>query len=387
MHEELAKVRGIFKRRMSTWHAAAFVVSGTIGAGVLGLPFAIAQVGIGIGIVYILILGVLTMVLNLMLGEVVSRSGKDFQMAGLAKEYMGSWAGYVMTGITYLMWIGIMLIYIVGIGETLVALFGGSSLMWSSIFFGAMAILVFIGLSIIKKVDFLLSIGILIIILVIVALSISHVNIAHVAHTDLAYLLLPYGVVLFAFSGISSIPEAHTLLRHKDKAFKRAIIIAGLINIIVYALFAYVVVGVTGSATTEVATIGLGQHIGSSMVIFGNLFAFFAMTTSFLMTVLAFRDSLSWDYKIPQGMATSLVLAIPMIIFLLGLRGFVAAIDIVGGVLVSAMMIMSILIYWRAKQCGHLEPSKYQLHHTAWLIIILLVAFTVGAVYSVLKIF
>lgn len=385
-HLGLTKHKGIFKRHLSMWHAVAFVVSGTIGAGVLGLPYAVSKVGMKIGVLYIIILGMLTIVLNVMLGEIVTRSKSEYQMAGLARTYIGKSAGYIMTVITYLMWVGTMLIYIIGEGVTLSALFGGDPLMWSFIFFVVVGLLVIIGLSMIKIVDFFLSIGVLIVVLVIAFLSIPHIDIAHAVYTDMTYVLLPYGVVLFAFSGISSIPEAHTLLRHKDNAFKKAIILAGIINIVVYVVFAYVVVGVTGSATTEVATVGLGDVVGPYMLIFGNLFALFAMATSFLMTALAFRDSLRWDYKVSRGFATSIVLVLPMIIFLLGLRSFIVTIDIVGGVLVSSLMIMSVLIYWRAKQCGDLTQSTYRLHHTAWLIILLLVAFTIGAVYSVVKI-
>lgn len=386
-HLGLVKHSGIFKTHMSLWHAVAFVVSGTIGAGVLGLPYAVSQVGMTIGMIYIIVLGILTIVLNVMIGEVVTRSKTEYQMAGLARTYLGKVAGYVMTAITYLMWVGIMLIYIIGEGATLSALFGGDPFVWSLIFFAAIGLLVIVGLSTIKTVDFFLSIGILIVILVIASLSIPHIDISHTVYTDMAHLLLPYGVVLFAFSGVATIPVAHTLLRHKDRAFKWAIIIAGLINIVIYALFAYVVVGVTGLATTEVATIGLGETVGPHMIVFGNLFALFAMATSFLMTALAFRDSLHWDYKVSHRVSTALVLSLPMIMFLLGLRGFIAAIDIVGGIFVSLSMIMSVLIYWRAKQRGHLKRSNYQLHHTAWFVAVLLFAFSIGALYSVIKIF
>ncbi len=386
-HLGLARHKGIFKSHMSMWHAVAFVVSGTIGAGVLGLPYAISKVGMTVGMVYIVVLGLLTIALNVMLGEIVTRSKKEYQMSGLAREYIGKPAGYIMTVITYLMWVGVMLVYIIGEGTTLSALFGGDPFVWSLVFFAAMGLLVTLGMATLKTVDFFLSIGILVVILIIAALSVPHIEVSNSVYTDLAHVLLPYGVVLFAFSGISAIPEAHTLLRHKDSAFKWSIIIAGIINIAAYALFAYVVVGVTGLATTEVATIGLGEMVGPYMVIFGNLFALFAMATSFLLTALAFRDSLRWDYHVSRGMATIIVLVLPLIIFLLGLRSFIAAIDIVGGVLVSALMIMSILIYWRAKQKGHLKRSTYKLHHTAWLIVLLLAAFSIGAIYSVIKIF
>jgi hypothetical protein len=48
---------GIFRRQLSAWEVVALIISATIGAGVLGLPYVIAQVGIGIGLVMIVLLG------------------------------------------------------------------------------------------------------------------------------------------------------------------------------------------------------------------------------------------------------------------------------------------------------------------------------------------
>ena len=74
-------------------------------------------------------------------------------------------------------------------------------------------------------------------------------------------------------------------------------------------------------------------------------------------------------------------------IFLLGVRHFIVAIDIVGGVFISLEMLLMLLIYWRAKQRKDWEPGKYRLHHTTFLAIVLLLALSIGAVYSVIKLF
>ena len=77
----------------------------------------------------------------------------------------------------------------------------------------------------------------------------------------------------------------------------------------------------------------------------------------------------------------------PFVIFLLGVRHFIAAIDVIGGVFVSLEMLLLLLIYWRAKQLGHWQPGKYRLHHTALIGATLLLALLIGVVYSVGKLF
>ena len=379
--------QGIFRRRLTLFQAVALIVSATIGAGILGIPYAISKVGLTVGIIYIVALGLIMMMLNLMLGEVAARTNSTLQLVGLANKYLGRVGGWIMTVLFYVMLLGILTIYIIGEGEALSALFGGSNFVWSLVFFVVGSALIFVGLRTIKTVEFVLSLGILFVVLLIAAFSFPHVEMHNVAYSNLAFLLFPYGVILFAFNGTNSIPEAHRILSNTNKNFKLAIIISGLINISVYTLFAFMVVGVTGSETTELATIGLGNKLGSSMHIFGNVFAVVAMASSFLMAGLALRDSMRWDYKMPSWLASSTATFLPLLIFLAGFNSFIMMIDIVGGIFVGSQLLIVILIYWRAKSTGHLKPTIFNLHH-AWLIMaVLILAFTFGAVYSVVKLF
>lgn len=192
---------------------------------------------------------------------------------------------------------------------------------------------------------------------------------------------------MFGYHGATTVPEAHSLLKNKKVTFKKAIVYSGLITMVVYALFTLVTIGVLGKETTEIATIGLGKHLGSSMLWFGNLFALLAMGTSFLMTGVALRDSFVWDMHISEKKSVLLTLIVPTILFGIGVREFIAVLDIIGGVLITSEMFLIILIYWRAKQMGTLPVGKYQLHHTALLIACLLVALAVGAIYSVYNLF
>jgi len=239
------------------------------------------------------------------------------------------------------------------------------------------------GIQALKTVEFWLTVLILAVILLISVISIPYIESQPVGTLSLADLLLPYGVLLFAFHGTTAVPEVKVLLAHRPDGFKRAIRLAGIFSIVVYSLFAVVVVSVTGAETTEIATIGLGQRIGPSMLILGNVFAVLAMGTSFLISGLALRDSFHWDYRIPQRLATAIVCGVPLLVFLFGVRQFIALVDIVGGVFVSTIMFLLILAYWKAARTGHAPPLKYRLHHAFPFVIIAMIALTIGAIYSV----
>lgn len=383
----LARHNGVFRRQVTLFEAVAMIVSGTIGAGILGLPYAIAKVGIPLGIIYIIFIGFLMMGLNLLMGSLAAKTNKKMQLIGFAGEYLGKAGKWFTTGLLYFMLWGVLTIYIIGEGEVLAKLFGGSEFFWSTVFFIVAVLLIYTGISTIKVVELFLSLGVLAVVLTLSVFSSTHVDIHNWQYMDLANLLFPYGILLFAFYGAAAVPEAHSILLNRDRDFKKAIIIAGFVVMTVYLIFSIVVIGVTGLNTSEIATIALGDKVGSKVFLLGNIFAALAMGTSCLMAGLAMRDSMSWDFKISPGLSTILVCGAPFLLFVLGLRSFVQAMDIVGGVFISMEMFLVLLIYWRAKQRGDLSVGKYKLHHATLLVILLLIALSIGTVYSVVKLF
>ena len=383
---ELAQHHGVFRRQLSLWEAVGLIVSGTVGAGVLAIPYVVAQVGILIGLAYIVGIGFMMMGFHLLLGQITAKTEEPLHLVGLAGKYLGKDGKFLMGLVFYSMLIGAMVIYIIGEGQALAALFNGSPFTWSLLFFAFASILILFGLHTVKTIEVVLVFSILTVVLLIAAWSAPHVTFENISYISLATVFLPYGVLLFAFHGAAAIPEAHSLLKERHAMFKKAIIYATLITMAIYAVFAFMVVGVTGPETTEVASIGLGEVIGPRMVLFGNLFAALAMGTSFLLIGVALSDSLQWDFKVPRFFSLTIATIVPLLIFLFGVRGFVNAIEIVGGVLISIEMLLVLAIYWHCKQKGDM-PSRFRLHHTAFLFAFLLLALLGGVVYSIANLF
>jgi len=365
----------------------SYLVSGGIGAGVFGIPYVIAQVGVSVGLLYMLVVGLLMIGFNLLVGEILVRTRRHYHMVGLAKKYLGTVGKFTMVFIMYTMSFGVLIAYIIGEGAILAALFGGSSFVWSLIFFIIASILVYLGVRTVRMVEMIVTVAIISIVILMAGLSVPHFEVSHFLYSNLAKLILPYGVLLFAFSSATTLPEVELLFTKQNANFRRAVVAAGLIVMCIYALFAVTVVGVTGLNTTEVATVGLENALGRYAFIIGNVFALVAMGNAFVVGGLALKDSFTWDFRASRVAATLTALGIPLIFFLAGLRSFIEVIDLIGGVFVSTEMILVIIIYWRAKQIGDLPPGRFKLHHTLFLALLLLIALVLGAVYSVFKIF
>lgn len=373
------------KKQLSLYESTALIISGTVGAGVLGIPFVVAKVGIIVGLIYVVLFGFLMIGLNLLVGEVLSKLKVNLQLVGLAKKYLGRTGEYLMSALVYSMAFGVLVVYIIGEGQALSTIFGGGEFLWSILFFIIATFLIFIGINLIKKVEIITSLGLVLVVILIVALNFSHFEAQNLFYLDWKYIFLPYGVLLFAYSGLATIPEAKSIIKGDKKILKKAIIFAGLINIFIYSLFTFVVVGVTGLGTTEVATIGLGNKVGPIMLILGNVFAVIAMGNSFVLTGLALKDSFVWDFGVSKFWSSFFVFLVPITLFLVGVRGFIKTIDVIGGVFLSSQMLLVLLIYWRAKQLGDLKKGQFRLHYALFLLIILLLTLSGGVVYSILK--
>jgi amino acid permease len=347
---DIRQHHGIFRKQISLYEGVALVTAGTIGAGVLGIPYAIAEVGIVPGMILLFAIGLLMMGVNLLVADIAMNTPGNHQLPGFAEAYLGRTGKWAMTAVIYLSFLGALVVYIIGEGETLSALFGGDPFFWSVGFFFGGSALIALGLRTIKKVELFLSMALLAVVLLITLRSAPHVDARLWQTADWTKLFVPYGVLVFAYSGAASVPEAWSIMKNRKRFFKKAIVIAGTIVIAVYTVFTLIVVGVTGQGTTEIATIGLGRTVGPTVYLLGNLFAAIAMGTVFLIVGTAMRDSLAWDFKAPRWAATLLVLGAPFLMFLFGLRGFINTIDIVGGVFLTIEILLILCIWLKSRK-------------------------------------
>lgn len=317
----------------------------TIGAGILGLPHAIARVGLLPGILAMVFVGLFMLGMNLMVGEMAIATKTEMQLAGFAGKYLGSWAKNLLSTTVVLGYYGTLLAYLVGESLSLSALIGGHPMLWGVVFWSLASFIIWSGLNTVKKVDKIVS---AIVIGLIVGISLYLLPKAHFDSETLTSglsLTLPLGVLIFALHGTPAIAEAHALLPKDKKTFRKALVWGTLIPMALYILFTVAVVGVMGLKAPEVATIGIGDQFGPAAIIVANLFAILAMTTCYIGLGTALKETFVWDHKIPEHLATFLVIALPLMLFLAGLNSFVAILDIVGGVFITLELLLMVAVF------------------------------------------
>ncbi len=354
---QLMKRRLKHLQTIASFEAIAMMVGAIIGAGVLGIPYVVAQAGVAIGAFYIVFLGVIITYVHLMVAEVALRTKKRLQIPGLGRKYLGKFGGTII-GLNFVFFSYMaILAYIIASGDVLASIAPIlSEFWWSMIFFSLLSLVVWKGLDGVKVAELFLA-GILFLLLISLALfGLPHVDPANLLVVQYANIFVPFGVIMFAMGGVSVIPELEILLREKGKKIENTVLLGTAIPMTLYLVFSMAVVGVNGLNTTEVATIGLGQAVGPHMIILGSLFAIIAMGTSFLTIGLALRRVYEWDFKLHKLIAWGLALGVPLGLYLIGARDFIKTLGLAGALGGGLEGILFVLIFWKARKTGDVQP-------------------------------
>lgn len=345
---EVVLHKGVYKKTATVTQAVFMVTGLTIGAGVFGLPYAIAQVGLVPGLLLIIFLGLIMLGVNLMIGEIAWRAKEELQLPGLAGKYLGKYAKWLLSAVIIISWFGTLLAYLVGEGASLAELLGGSDVIWGVMFWSVASFVLWGGLHDLKRVDRVVS-ALVIGFLAFLSLALlPHANMFNATLFNPAKIFMPFGVILFALHATPAVAEIHALaLSLRD--FRRALVIGTLIPIVIYCLFTAAVVLVSGLSTTEIATIGIGEQFGPAAILIGNTIAVLAMLTCYLGLGTALKETFTWDHAIDHRLSTALVLVIPLALYLLGSRSFITILNIVGGVFIGLELIIMTLVYLRMR--------------------------------------
>ncbi len=351
----------------------------TVGAGVFSLPYVFYKAGFYTGLLVTFLTAVISLIVLLYLGEIVLRTKGKHQLSGLAEKYLGKKGKTIMFIANILSIYGALAAYTIGSGQALTAIFGGDSLAFSILFFIIVSLVVFFSINLISKFESAFSPLKIIIALILSFLLFGFFDMKNVSGFSFNNILIPYGVALFAFTGISAVPEMNEELKNK-KHMMGAIILGMLITFIIYLLFVFSVIGSVGDVG-EVATtslLGFGKGVG----IFANLFALLAMGTAFVVLGFALKENLTLDYKMHNFPSWLIVISVPLVLVLTGFFGFVKLIELSGAVAIGIIFIMILLMHSIAKRTGDRIP-EYEFTNNKILKFVLFLILVIGIVYSV----
>ena len=379
----------MIKRSISFFKSIQALIGAIIGVGIFGIPYAMAQAGFAIGLAHIIILGAVNLVMVLAYVELVLYDGGNNRLVGSMKEHLGEHWGFVMATVLFGSIWGAMLAYMIIGGEFLHVLInpilGGGLTFYQYIFFIICSFFLLGGLGMVARLELFFVTALLFLLGLIVIGAAPYADLSLLTHINLQHAFLPFGVVLFAFGGLGVVPEMKAILGRNTALLRRAAVIGFVVITLVYAVFAGVVVSVTGLKTTPEAILGLGSVLGQWAIILGAGIGLISVATSFLILGVEVMNTTIFDYKRRFLTGWGMAIAVPFILFFFGARDFIEVIGFTGGVLAALVGLLLIFSYFRAKKSAHLPKRTLTIPN--WLMYICVLVLTFGMLITIVGIF
>lgn len=365
--------------------AIAILIGTIIGAGLLGIPYVVAQSGFVIGLLNIIIITAIMIFVYLYLSEIGLRTKNNHQLTGYASIYLGKKGKLIMFLALAFGIYASLTAYLIGEGQSLSFLFFNSthySIYFALGFWLLQSFLSFFGLNSLKKEEKLGVSIVLILIALIVVLFAPKIQLANLTYSNSKLFFIPFGVIIFAFLGFDSIPEVERTLAKDKKFTKKAVIAAVIFAAIIYSAFAAIVVGTQGNSTPEIATFALGKIF----VLLGIL----TMFNVYLSLSNVLIDAFKLDYEKPKKIAWLSVAIPPLLIFLflniLKKASFISILSVGGTITGTLTVIIILIITGKAKKKPQRKP-EYSIPYSKTLAIAISLVLIIAAAWQIWNLF
>ena len=372
------------------WEALGVFGGMIIGSGMFVLPYAVSVSGLWASLIAACLALFAVMSIHLAYGEIVVNTEERHRLPGYAKNYLGRFAGNLNKTGQIIFFNATLLIYAVLGGVFLSTIFGGLLFWWTLIFLIASALILFFeNIEGIGFLNFLLTIPMIAAILFIALLAFGKGGIANIPLYG-SDPFFAFGFFVFALTGLSVIPDAYDIFifRNVDgkKTLKKVIALGTVVPLILYSIFIIAALMAVDGFISEDAISSLEGVLGRSAVLLGAVVGFLAVFASFLVLAYDLRQIYRLDVGIPKIWAWILSAAIPLALFLLGLKDFINIISIVGGIFIALDGFFVIFILRKIRQSARAQIKflPFGPAHQALLILIFAASIVYEVVYQIL---
>ncbi|MEN9560841.1 MAG: hypothetical protein RIQ56_114, partial [Candidatus Parcubacteria bacterium] len=307
--------------------ATGFIISTTVGAGIFALPAVFYRAGVGIGFAYLIFIAAALGIVHLAYYDVLRQLRERHELLGLVKKYVGA-ASFMPALFVIIGGLFLSLVAYVVLGEAFLRiLFPGLSYPWRvALFWGVASLPMLVGFKRLGMLEFLGALLMAVLVLVV------HVTSSAIGEypADLVLIhpeeaLLPLGPLIFAFAGWTAIRPALYSGKQSSlspRAAKRAITLGTAMAAVIYLAFVVAILG-SGESITSDTLSGLAGW-GYPMLAMLSFFGLLAIVTSYWPMSIEIRDSLVRDAGFSQQQGILLVLLVPIIFVVAGVRDFLS---------------------------------------------------------------
>lgn len=365
---------------------ASFVLFGTIvGAGIFGLPYMVQRAGYLSGLFWMVLLAGAVTLTHLLYGEVVMATPGEHRLVGYVKMYLGPWAHRVETVASVIGLFGSNLAYLILGGLFISSIFHAFGMTLAEAHGSAMLFLfglaaAWFGTKFLSGVDFWLTLVEFSSFVILSVIAMTGLRPEYLATIHLEEAFLPYGIVLYAYGGLTAISEVRAIVGGSPGAVRKSIVAGTVMAATLTILFVTSVVGALGPSTTQEAVGGLNLRFGGSLPLIGALAGFFSILTSYIVFSEYLKSQFQKDFHWPKIVAVLAATVVPLTLFLLGIRSFGDVIEFIGALLIG---LEGIFVAWMYLKVRAKYPEKV-LQVPRWLVHVLMGVYGAGMAYTIL---
>lgn len=327
--------------------STAALIGMIVGVGIFAVPYVVAHAGFALGMGAIAGLGLVVLVIHLLYGDVVRATPGRHRLPGYANAHIGPNLKHIAATVEVLGFWGAQIAYLIVGGKFLSLFIGGDNdLLFSTAIFAFVGIITFFGIKILGKVELWMTILLIAVVGVVISAGAPYINPDYLMIKLAGFqpAAVSFGVILFALTGASAIPEMFDIVRGKKKELTGSIVLGTIIPIVITLFFALVVVGITGPVTTADALSGLAEILPQWVMLAGALFGFLAVATSYLVLALYLKELFAYDYKLKHVFAWFAGVGVPFVLLLAGARNLIQIIDLTGGIFTALEGLIIVLV-------------------------------------------
>ena len=285
---------------------AAFLIAGTtIGAGMLGIPLITAACGFYPALLMTFGVWAFMLLTGLLLLEVSLNMPEGASFLSLASRYMGTFGVAITGGLFVFLYYSLMVAYVAAGGLLLGNFLGINANIAPLIFCLIFGCIVAKGPKSIDKVNFFMTVLMGAIWIALFTLGVKSVEPSRFHMKGISTMMVMMPVLFSSFGYHNIIPSLTTYLKKDKAALRSSIILGTTIPLVVYSLWQWLIIGAVSPELLSLAyekglpvTVLLKEATGSSLIMsVGNLFAFFAISTSVLGVSFSLVDFLADGFK------------------------------------------------------------------------------------------
>lgn len=366
---------------------ATLLLLGTIvGVGMFGIPFVFVQAGFLTGAFGLAVVAAIAVVVHLAYAKVVLHTPSLHRLPGYVGLYLGSGAEWAARLSHFLGLGGALLAYLVLGGSFLGSLIAGvypaAPAWWGPFAFYLLGVaIIFWDIRFESLANAVLTIGLILAVVILAFSLLPRISSWPLGSFQFGRLAQPYGVLLFAMAGAAVIPDMMRTLAKNDWRKVGKVVVGGtLLPAALYLIFAFFVVGASGTETTPDAIGGLAAKFGEGYLMAGAVIGFLATITSFVPLGLTLKGMLVSDLGIKPQPAWLVTALVPAVLYLLGFHDFIAIISVVGAVAIGVDSVFILLLEREAMQKHRAGGFRFALRGGIRFLLILI--FVAGIIYE-----